>query len=1298
MATLVFSAIGATVGNFIGGPFGAAIGQAIGATAGAMIDQRLLAGTPATRHGPRMKDLTVAVATDGKPIPRVLGRARVSGEMIWATEYQEATEVSRSGGKGGASQKTVSYSYYANCAVAVCAGPIAGIGRIWADGTELDLTRVTHRIHLGDETGEPDALILAKEAGPVPAYRGTAYVVFERFPVADYGNRIPHFTFEVWNPIDALERQVRAVTLIPGATEFGYATTAVNRVVDAGTEPENRHTLRAGSDIAAALDELQAVCPNIERVALVVAWFGDDLRAGNCTIRPKVIAADRVTLGPQWSVAGLDRASAAIVSRHAGLAAYGGSPADASVVEAIRELKTRGLAVTLVPFVLMDIPAVNARPDPYGGAEQAAHPWRGRITCHPAPGRPGSPDKTAAVGAEVAALFGTAASAHFAVVGDGVAYSGPAEWSLRRMVLHYATLAKAAGGVDAFVIGSELRGLTTLRSAVSTYPAVDRLCTLAADVRAILGAGTRLTYAADWSEWFGHQPSDGSGDVHFHLDPLWAHPAIDAIGIDVYWPLADWRDGDHLDAASARTANDRAYLASRLAGGEGHDWFYADAAARAAQTRTPITDGAHGKPWVFRFKDLLGWWQNPHFNRPAGVEAATPTAWVPRSKPIWFTELGAAAVDRGANDPAVFPDAKSAESRLPNASNGGRDDVAQRAVLAAHLGRWDPAAAGFDPAANPLSPLYGGRMVDAAHIHLWTWDARPTPAFPAARDVWADGDNWATGHWLNGRLGAAPLDAVVRLLAAETGVDIDIEDGLDDIVDGLVIDGLASVRDVVEPLAQVFRFDIVDAGDRLVARSRDRGPVLTLAADDLVEPERDPRLVRARAQESELAAEITIGFVEALADYDRVTTRATRPAARTRHVASVDLSVVAPVALVETRAASALQAQWAGRETLEFSLARRHVGLEPGDVVSLGELGEAGTVVIERIDDTDRRRISARRHDRAVHRAAVPAVIGRAPRVPLAFGAPRIVMLDLPPLDDGADAHRPWIAGWARPWPGRLTVWKSVSGASFTDVVDLDRRATIGTLAVPLGPGPTAIWDRSAGLDVILLDGVLAARAEIDVLSGENLAAIRRADGVTEVVAFAGAELIGPNRYRLTRLLRGLGGTEDATGGGHPAGSTFVLLDAAVRRLPIGRAELGAPRRYRVGPSNVDVGDAAMAEAELTAWGRGLRPFAPVHVRARRDPSTGQVAFTWVRRARIDGDGWDGPDVPLGEEAESYRLDLLDGAVVRRSVSLAAPRFDYAAAAEIADFGAPQSQFSLRLAQVSPSTGAGITREIIVHV
>jgi len=76
-----------------------------------------------------------------------------------------------------------------------------------------------------------------------------------------------------------------------------------------------------------------------------------------------------------------------------------------------------------------------------------------------------------------------------------------------------------------------MRGATTLRSSASAYPFVTALVDLAADVRGVLRPSTKITYGADWTEHRGHQPQDGSGDVYFHLDPLWASNDIDAVGI-----------------------------------------------------------------------------------------------------------------------------------------------------------------------------------------------------------------------------------------------------------------------------------------------------------------------------------------------------------------------------------------------------------------------------------------------------------------------------------------------------------------------------------------------------------------------------------------------------------------------------------------------------------------------------------------------------------------------------------------------------------------------------------------------
>jgi len=101
----------------------------------------------------------------------------------------------------------------------------------------------------------------------------------------------------------------------------------------------------------------------------------------------------------------------------------------------------------------------------------------------------------------------------------------------------------------------------------------------------------------------------------------------------------------------------------------------------------------------------------PHIERVGGLETAA-TAWSPRAKPIWLTEIGVPAVDKGANAPNVFPDPKSSESAIPPFSGGSRDDLIQVRALEAILSRFDSALAGHPAGANPISPVYGGAMID----------------------------------------------------------------------------------------------------------------------------------------------------------------------------------------------------------------------------------------------------------------------------------------------------------------------------------------------------------------------------------------------------------------------------------------------------------------------------------------------------------------------------------------------------------------------------------------------------------
>ncbi len=101
-----------------------------------------------------------------------------------------------------------------------------------------------------------------------------------------------------------------------------------------------------------------------------------------------------------------------------------------------------------------------------------------------------------------------------------------------------------------------------------------------------------------------------------------------------------------------------------------------------------------------------------------------------------------------------------------------------------------------------------------------------------------------------------------------------------------------------------------------------------------------------------------------------------------------------------------------------------------------------------------------------------------------------------------------------------------------------------------------------------------------------------------------------------------------------------------------------------------------------------------MQLRAWRDPATGDVRLTWIRRARIGGDAWLA-EVPLGEEAEDYAVSILNGATVVRSVRASLPAFLYTAAQQAADFGVPPASLTWSVAQVSRAYGAGIPAQVI---
>ncbi len=1271
MATITLSNVGQAIGGAIGGPVGATIGRALGALAGSVIDNAIFAETPAQTPA-KGYDVRLQSATEGGAIARIYGWNRVSGNIIWATELERIAGHA-SGAKGSNNNtQTTEETITANFAVGFCEGEVTHIGRIWADGEVLETEGLNIRFYRGSESQLPDSLITAKQ-GTAPAYRGLCYIVFERLPLAPFGNRIPNISAELCRSAGDLENDVRAITVIPGATEFGYDPQPRVRIVGPGAVAgENTHVAGQVSDWTLSIDALQGMCPKLEHVALVVAWFGDDLRCGSCKVQPRVEAHDRQVKGTDWVVSGLGRNDVPVMSRHGGGPAYGGTPSDSAVLAAIADLKARGLKVTLYPLLLMDVPGDNGLTDPYTqNSGQPAYPWRGRITCDPAPGLAGTPDMSAAIEAGISAFVGAAAPGDFNASGQTIAYSGPVDWGYRRMILHYAHLVQLAGGVETLLIGSEMRGLTRLRRTVDSFPFVEALAELAADVRAIAGAGTKISYAADWSEYSGFQPPDAPGDKLFHLDPLWASPAIDAVGIDNYMPLSDWRDGTgHADAALAASPHDLSYLQANIAGGEGFDWFYASEADRQAGNRTPITDGSHDEPWIWRYKDLVNWWGKAHHNRVGGVRAADPTGWVPGAKPIWFTELGCGAVDKGTNLPSAFGDPKSAENALPHFSSGAPDTLIQRQFLRAHHQYWRPGGAH-----NPVSPVYGGRMVDPGRLYLWTWDARPFPAFPNLQNVWSDGVNYMTGHWLTGRLGTMGVAEMIAAVADDYGTEVGagFSGGLN--VQGFQIENVMPMRDAIAPLLEAADLSIIDRPSGLSANRIGGGAVAEIATDNCIAGA-DPVLSRRRPDASTAIGHLGFSYLDRQHAYLAGTVTAIAVAGVGG--ASVNSGLVIEAAEARQAAERVLARAIVAEDTLEFAVPPSMTALEVGDLIDIKGQRD-GPFVITELRDGPYRKVTAR----AAFSQNVYAVAGDARTengsVALATGDPYVTAAHLP---DGEGGSKLVLGAIALPWPGEVLIAEDQTGAELTQ---LHQSAILGTLSAALPPSDAALWDRQSVLSVHLHNGHLAAALPGAVLAGSNRAALERDDGGWEVIGFADAELTGEADYHLSQLLRGLEGTGDPSAS-ISAGNRFMLLDGRLAEVAVDPEFIGAGFALTAYAGRNDATGTGF-EAQLGI--DPLLPLAPVHLRAVRAAASGDVQFTWTRRARRDGNSWVLAEVPLDLKPERYRIEIFEGDVLLRTFDTGSVAATYAAADQIADFGGLPDGFSFTITQISPTYGVG---------
>ena len=528
------------------------------------------------------------------------------------------------------------------------------------------------------------------------------------------------------------------------------------------------------------------------------------------------------------------------------------------------------------------------------------------------------------------------------------------------------------------------------------------------------------------------------------------------------------------------------------------------------------------------------------------------------------------------------------------------------------------------------------------------------------------------------RIGASTgvsLASVVAAECAEAGLaagDIDVTALTGDTVRGFIIDHLAPAREGLEVLSQLYFFDAVESGNKIMFPKRDAISDAAVPEDDLgVEAEQ--ALDEGRLMEQELPLVVSITYLSKEREYQEAvqTEQRVSEAVATQEIVNIKVNIV----FSEDDARQAVQKfmalAWTAQRTFNTSLGRKHALLDPGDVITITRGGVSHLVrILAAQADGGVIELEGEAADPAALIATVGGTnVGARLGVIVELVRTQGFVLDIPMIRDGDDTVGPYIA--ASPeravtgWRGS-NVYVGEGGPAF-DLLDTVGDAAIWgrTMGVLADQARWTVFDRTNTFTVAWVHGIadLASVTEADVLNGKNGFLVGN-----EILQAATVTDNGDGTVTLSVLLRGRNGTEWAIAG-HVAGEAVIFItNLSPHKLVQDAALIGVERFFRfdtLGTSKVN-----SQIIPFTDTGRAKKPYAPSYLKSSWSAG-GDGTFTWLRRCRLPAASvWpsDG-SLPLGEDSEAYEVDIKDsaGTVARTFTGLSTETVTYTKAQQNTD-------------------------------
>lgn len=550
--------------------------------------------------------------------------------------------------------------------------------------------------------------------------------------------------------------------------------------------------------------------------------------------------------------------------------------------------------------------------------------------------------------------------------------------------------------------------------------------------------------------------------------------------------------------------------------------------------------------------------------------------------------------------------------------------------------------------------------------------------------------------------GQIALSEIVSDLCDRSGLAVSEYDvtELTDLVDGYVVGQRMPARRAIEPLQAAFFFDGVESDKKLKFPKRGRSVSATFTEDDLAAHDGNPaelpdQLARTRAQEMELPREMTISYFSKEGDYQEGTQYDRRLITSAVNVASLPLPIVMSDQKAAQVASVNLHGAWLSREAFQWTSDRSYAMLDPSDVAMVNKGGRSWKVRITKRTEGANGVINwegVQEDTTAYSQVGAYSITNAGMQQLFVPSSTALKVMDTYSLRD-SESYSPQVylaaSGYGSNWKGAWLYVSKDGGVTYdpSSSVLFKNSAAIGTAldALP-APGQFGIFDETNSVTVQLFDKneTLDSATEAQVLLGANALYLGG-----EILQFKNASLVGEGMYVLSGLLRGRKGSERHAYT-HTAGEDFALLSTAdMQTEPLEKAYIGSNvlmKPLSFGATSLS----SVVAKNLTFNANNMRPLAPVYVNGYQD-STGNWTIEWKRRTRRGGEWIDGTDAELGEESESYVVEIWTSgfASLVRTLTSSSPTAAYSSADQTTDFGAVQTRLAVKVFQVSAVAGRG---------